>query len=141
MRSKKGPFESGYCSPTADRVAESWLLTVPQTTPAGDRIEVPQITPKPVRLLLPHTTEVPQTTELPVTLLPQTTDVPQTTEDPQHTELLDIHELPFRRFTFLAEELYETLGDKADPTFAGARSLLASAAATSRYPAPTVNIS
>src|SRR6266481_3591264 len=63
--------------------------------------------------------------------LPHTTELPQTTEFPQTTEESATSE------TVLVDALYVTVGDLAEPTFAGARSVLASAAEASTAPAPT----
>ena len=132
---------AGYCSvlvslnapfpPCDDEPHTTLLPPVP--------VEVPHTTLKPLATLLPQTTDVPHTTELPETLLPHTTDVPQTTDEPQTTEEGSTELFPLDSVTVPVEELYVAVGDSAEPTVAGALSVLLIAAARSTYPAPTVN--
>jgi hypothetical protein len=125
-----------------EAIAASELLTpAPQTTLVAASVVEPQTTLNPCIVLVPHTTDDPHTTELPETFVPHTTEVPHTTYDPHTTELLATLALPLVSVTFPVEELYETLGDNAAPTFDDARSVLAKAACRSRYPAPMVNAS
>src|SRR5690242_15278756 len=96
----------------------------------------PQITLKPDIVQSPHTTEFPQITELPFKIVlnspPQITESPQMTESP-HTTVKSR-----RILTFPVIELKLAMGDSAGSV---ARSVLASAALMSRYPAPTAKIS
>src|SRR6266853_6819873 len=117
---------------------------LPHTTELPQTTELPPATELPQTTELPHTTELPQTTELPhTTELPQTTELPHTTELPQTTELPHTTELPqtteesVTSETVFVDALYVTLGDLAEPTLAGARSVLAKAAEASTAPAPT----
>ena len=108
--------------------ASAVVTAAPQTTLVASSVVEPQTTLNPSRVLVPHTTDDPHTTEVPDTFVPHTTEVPQTTDDPHTTELLATAELPLVRVTFPVEELYETEGDRAAPTFDDARSVLAKAA-------------
>jgi hypothetical protein len=60
---------------------------------------------------------------------------------PQTTELFQIVEGSPTIETVLVDELYTALGDLADPTVEGARSVLARAAEASTPPAPTAKMS
>jgi hypothetical protein len=111
----------------------------PQTTLLAVSVDDPQTTLNPVEVLLPQTTELPHTTELPATFAPHTTEDPQTTEDPHTTEEDATVPFPLTIETFPVVGLYEAQGDKAEPTPAGAKSVLARAEFISTYPAPTVN--
>ena len=85
--------------------ASAVVTAAPQTTLVASSVVEPQTTLNPSRVLVPHTTD-----------------------DPHTTELLATVELPLARVTFPVEELYETEGDRAAPTFDDATSVLAKAA-------------
>src|SRR5262249_45283508 len=111
-------------------LSPSWPSLLPHTT------EFPQTTELPQTTEFPHTTELPQTTEF-----PQTTELPQHTELPQTTELSQTVEGSLTRVTVFVPGLYRAVGDFAEPTVTGARSVLARAAVASTAPAPTAKMS
>src|SRR5213082_1676859 len=99
-----------------------WFVAEPQGTP------VPQTTLKPSLVIEPQQTLLPQTTDVPFT----NTFVPQTPESPQTTLV------PVTKETLCVVGSQTAVGDAVE---ASAKSLLDSAAAISRYPAPTVKMS
>src|SRR5579859_125203 len=107
--------------------AAAWLFE-PQSTLD------PQSTLHPAVPALPQTTLEPHSTELPFTK----TFEPQTTELPQRTLLPHSTDDPVTRVACPVAALKTAVGDIAEPV---ATSVFAIAAATSRYPAPTVKMS
>src|SRR5215469_12640883 len=88
-----------YCSssPTSEKAASALPTDAPQTTLVAEAapVLVPQTTLNAFVVLSVQGSDVPQTTEFPLTIaVPQTTELPHTTDVPQTTELLATLEFP-----------------------------------------------
>ena len=114
----------------------------PHTTLVAEAVPVldPQTTLNALRALLFQGSELPQTTDVPLTSEePQTTEVPHTTELPQTTEFGDTLEFPYTSEIVPVCGLKTAIGESAVPVVLGARSVFAIADCTFSRPDPTEN--